>query len=121
MGTEIEPKCSEDLFLVFTSIWGQNSELEQSQFVAKPFFFWSSPQFGSNSPKFRIKIALLKLNQTSKKMPPPRNLLNQQKIDACGYAKDTVYDQIKEEQIQSTSISLNHWMCFQKIMKLKIF
>ena len=54
--TEIEPECGEDLF-----------------------FFGLTLNLGT---KFRIEIELLSLNKLLKKVSPPRNWLNQQKIDA---------------------------------------
>ena len=53
--TEIEPECG------------------------KSFFFWSSPEFGA---EFRDEIELSSLTKLRKNISPPRNLLNQQKIDA---------------------------------------
>ena len=41
--------------------------------------FWSLPELGGKIPDW---IRIIKFHQTSQKSSPPRNLLNQQKIDA---------------------------------------
>ena len=46
----------------------------------KPFF-WSSPEFGGKIPQFRTETELVSLPKLCKKVSPPWNLLNQQKID----------------------------------------
>ena len=45
----------------------------------RPFFFGLFLNLGA---KFRTKIKLLSLTKLRKKILPPRNLFNQQKIDA---------------------------------------
>ena len=41
--------------------------------------------------KFRTKIELLCSTKLCKKISPPRNLLNQQKIEACAYTCSLIF------------------------------
>ena len=45
-------------------------------------FFWSSPEFGGQILKVWTEIDLPSLTKLHKKVLPPQNFLNQQKIDA---------------------------------------
>ena len=63
----------------------RNSGQEQNQIVQRPFFGGggASSDFGGKIPQFQTEIELLSLTKLcEKEVSPPRNLLNQQKIDA---------------------------------------